>query len=187
MLQHTNKHCFPVFHVLYLFHSLLQIKWHFTCHCIDTMPCSSARYGRDSHLLRLNCVFYTFWISLFGWSQAIKCQGLDLDSLLPDQEMLMKIMVHPLQIQVYHQWTDSHFDFTCTCLWPCVYENVVLSAGMSVRDPQQHVGQEWSADQRTGYDLRAVTLLQLHDWPWHLSAPGWGYALCYALWFWHTG
>ncbi|XP_029385884.1 E3 ubiquitin-protein ligase ubr3 isoform X1 [Echeneis naucrates] len=32
-------------------------------------------------------------------SKAIKCQGLDLDSLLPDQEMLMKIMVHPLQIQ----------------------------------------------------------------------------------------
>uniref|UniRef100_A0A671YUB5 E3 ubiquitin-protein ligase n=1 Tax=Sparus aurata TaxID=8175 RepID=A0A671YUB5_SPAAU len=30
---------------------------------------------------------------------AVKCQGLDLDSLLPDQEMLMKIMVHPLQIQ----------------------------------------------------------------------------------------
>ncbi|XP_041933133.1 E3 ubiquitin-protein ligase ubr3 isoform X1 [Alosa sapidissima] len=33
-------------------------------------------------------------------SKAVKCQGLDLDSLLPDQEMLMKIMVHPLQIQV---------------------------------------------------------------------------------------
>ena len=33
-------------------------------------------------------------------AQAVKCQGLDLDSLLPDQEMLMKIMVHPLQIQV---------------------------------------------------------------------------------------
>uniref|UniRef100_A0A8C3AV32 E3 ubiquitin-protein ligase n=1 Tax=Cyclopterus lumpus TaxID=8103 RepID=A0A8C3AV32_CYCLU len=32
-------------------------------------------------------------------SKAVRCQGLDLDSLLPDQEMLMKIMVHPLQIQ----------------------------------------------------------------------------------------
>ncbi|XP_058889679.1 E3 ubiquitin-protein ligase ubr3-like isoform X2 [Acipenser ruthenus] len=32
-------------------------------------------------------------------SKAVKCQGLDLDSLLPDQEMLMKIMIHPLQIQ----------------------------------------------------------------------------------------
>uniref|UniRef100_A0A8C6Q7G2 E3 ubiquitin-protein ligase n=1 Tax=Nothobranchius furzeri TaxID=105023 RepID=A0A8C6Q7G2_NOTFU len=32
-------------------------------------------------------------------SRAVKCQSLDLDSLLPDQEMLMKIMVHPLQIQ----------------------------------------------------------------------------------------
>ncbi|XP_076858862.1 E3 ubiquitin-protein ligase ubr3 isoform X3 [Brachyhypopomus gauderio] len=32
-------------------------------------------------------------------SKAVKCQALDLDSLLPDQEMLMKIMVHPLQIQ----------------------------------------------------------------------------------------
>uniref|UniRef100_A0A4W5K9E1 E3 ubiquitin-protein ligase n=1 Tax=Hucho hucho TaxID=62062 RepID=A0A4W5K9E1_9TELE len=32
-------------------------------------------------------------------SKAVKCQGLDLDSLLPDQEMLMRIMVHPLQIQ----------------------------------------------------------------------------------------
>ncbi|XP_066544648.1 E3 ubiquitin-protein ligase ubr3 isoform X2 [Amia ocellicauda] len=32
-------------------------------------------------------------------SKAVKCQGLDLDTLLPDQEMLMKIMVHPLQIQ----------------------------------------------------------------------------------------
>ncbi|MBN3291380.1 UBR3 ligase, partial [Polypterus senegalus] len=32
-------------------------------------------------------------------SKAVKCQGLDLDSLLPDQEVLMKIMVHPLQIQ----------------------------------------------------------------------------------------
>ncbi|KAE8299326.1 E3 ubiquitin-protein ligase ubr3 [Larimichthys crocea] len=35
-------------------------------------------------------------------SKAVKCQGLDLDSLLPDQEMLMKIMVHPLQIQRFH-------------------------------------------------------------------------------------
>uniref|UniRef100_A0A671QKU2 E3 ubiquitin-protein ligase n=1 Tax=Sinocyclocheilus anshuiensis TaxID=1608454 RepID=A0A671QKU2_9TELE len=32
-------------------------------------------------------------------SKGVRCQGLDLDSLLPDQEMLMKIMVHPLQIQ----------------------------------------------------------------------------------------
>ncbi|XP_041117841.1 E3 ubiquitin-protein ligase ubr3-like isoform X2 [Polyodon spathula] len=32
-------------------------------------------------------------------SKAVKYQGLDLDSLLPDQEMLMKIMIHPLQIQ----------------------------------------------------------------------------------------
>ncbi|KAJ8255418.1 hypothetical protein GJAV_G00204660 [Gymnothorax javanicus] len=32
-------------------------------------------------------------------SKAIKCQGLDLEGLLPDQETLMKIMVHPLQIQ----------------------------------------------------------------------------------------
>lgn len=30
----------------------------------------------------------------------MKCQELDLDSLLPDQEMLMKLMIHPLQIQV---------------------------------------------------------------------------------------
>lgn len=32
-------------------------------------------------------------------SKAVKCQDMDLDSLLPDQEMLMKLMVHPLQIQ----------------------------------------------------------------------------------------
>nr|XP_033800346.1 E3 ubiquitin-protein ligase UBR3 isoform X5 [Geotrypetes seraphini] len=32
-------------------------------------------------------------------SKAVKCQDLDLDSILPDQEMLMKLMVHPLQIQ----------------------------------------------------------------------------------------
>ncbi|XP_069791779.1 E3 ubiquitin-protein ligase ubr3 isoform X2 [Narcine bancroftii] len=32
-------------------------------------------------------------------SKAVRCQQLDLDSLLPDQEMLMKLMVHPLQIQ----------------------------------------------------------------------------------------
>ncbi|XP_069472278.1 E3 ubiquitin-protein ligase UBR3 isoform X2 [Ambystoma mexicanum] len=32
-------------------------------------------------------------------SKAIKCQEIDLDSILPDQEMLMKLMVHPLQIQ----------------------------------------------------------------------------------------
>uniref|UniRef100_A0A673W9C8 E3 ubiquitin-protein ligase n=1 Tax=Salmo trutta TaxID=8032 RepID=A0A673W9C8_SALTR len=32
-------------------------------------------------------------------SKAVKCQGIDLESLLPDQEMLMRIMVHPLQIQ----------------------------------------------------------------------------------------
>ncbi|XP_051885288.1 LOW QUALITY PROTEIN: E3 ubiquitin-protein ligase ubr3 [Pristis pectinata] len=32
-------------------------------------------------------------------SKAVRCQQLDLDSLLPDQEMLMKMMVHPLQIQ----------------------------------------------------------------------------------------
>uniref|UniRef100_A0A4W3I964 E3 ubiquitin-protein ligase n=1 Tax=Callorhinchus milii TaxID=7868 RepID=A0A4W3I964_CALMI len=32
-------------------------------------------------------------------SKAIQCQQLDLDALLPDQEMLMKLMVHPLQIQ----------------------------------------------------------------------------------------
>lgn len=42
-------------------------------------------------------------------SQAVKCQGLDLESLLPDQEMLMRIMVHPLQIQVLHQYrTITH-------------------------------------------------------------------------------
>lgn len=38
-----------------------------------------------------------------------------------------------------------------------------MTVGMPVRDSQQHVGQEWSADQGSGYDLRAVTLLQLHD------------------------
>uniref|UniRef100_W5KV98 E3 ubiquitin-protein ligase n=1 Tax=Astyanax mexicanus TaxID=7994 RepID=W5KV98_ASTMX len=49
--------------------------------------------------------FHLFFIfKLFKYyrirnSRAVKCQGLDLDSLLPDQEMLMKIMVHPLQIQ----------------------------------------------------------------------------------------
>uniref|UniRef100_A0ABM5EWZ9 E3 ubiquitin-protein ligase n=1 Tax=Pogona vitticeps TaxID=103695 RepID=A0ABM5EWZ9_9SAUR len=32
-------------------------------------------------------------------SKAVKCQEIELDSLLPDQEMLMKLMVHPLQIQ----------------------------------------------------------------------------------------
>ncbi|KAI4575052.1 hypothetical protein MJG53_002984 [Ovis ammon polii x Ovis aries] len=32
-------------------------------------------------------------------SKAVKCQELDLDSVLPDQEMLMKLMIHPLQIQ----------------------------------------------------------------------------------------
>ncbi|XP_073161887.1 E3 ubiquitin-protein ligase UBR3 isoform X6 [Lepidochelys kempii] len=32
-------------------------------------------------------------------SKAVKCQELDLDSILPDQEMLMKLMIHPLQIQ----------------------------------------------------------------------------------------
>lgn len=44
------------------------------------------------HVFKGNC--------LVEISQGVKCQGLDLDSLLPDQEMLMKIMVHPLQIQV---------------------------------------------------------------------------------------
>uniref|UniRef100_A0A8C3H8A7 E3 ubiquitin-protein ligase n=1 Tax=Chrysemys picta bellii TaxID=8478 RepID=A0A8C3H8A7_CHRPI len=32
-------------------------------------------------------------------SKAVKCQELDLDCILPDQEMLMKLMIHPLQIQ----------------------------------------------------------------------------------------
>ncbi|XP_078537716.1 E3 ubiquitin-protein ligase UBR3 isoform X2 [Lissotriton helveticus] len=32
-------------------------------------------------------------------SKAVKFQEIDLDSILPDQEMLMKLMVHPLQIQ----------------------------------------------------------------------------------------
>lgn len=54
------------------------------------------------------CVFKTH---LFGW-QAVKCQGLDLDSLLPDQEMLMKIMVHPLQIQV-----SMHFPEVFVCFY----------------------------------------------------------------------
>ncbi|PKU49420.1 e3 ubiquitin-protein ligase ubr3 [Limosa lapponica baueri] len=31
--------------------------------------------------------------------EAVKCQELDLDTILPDQEMLMKLMIHPLQIQ----------------------------------------------------------------------------------------
>lgn len=48
-----------------------------------------------------------------------------------------------------------------------------VAVGVSVRDPQQHVGQEWFADQRAGDDLCAVPLLQLHDWPWHLFASGW--------------
>ncbi|RXN07156.1 E3 ubiquitin- ligase UBR3-like protein [Labeo rohita] len=40
------------------------------------------------------------WFDAIGFvDEGVKCQGLDLDSLLPDQEMLMKIMVHPLQIQ----------------------------------------------------------------------------------------
>lgn len=38
-----------------------------------------------------------------------------------------------------------------------------MAIGKPVRDPQQYVGQEWSADQGTGYDLCAITLLQLHD------------------------
>uniref|UniRef100_S4RKK4 E3 ubiquitin-protein ligase n=1 Tax=Petromyzon marinus TaxID=7757 RepID=S4RKK4_PETMA len=32
-------------------------------------------------------------------SQAVRSQDMDLDSLLPDSELLMKMMVHPLQIQ----------------------------------------------------------------------------------------
>ncbi|KAG8432417.1 hypothetical protein GDO86_016896 [Hymenochirus boettgeri] len=32
-------------------------------------------------------------------SKAVKCQEIDLDSILPDQEILMKLMVHPLLIQ----------------------------------------------------------------------------------------
>ncbi|XP_053327752.1 E3 ubiquitin-protein ligase UBR3 isoform X2 [Spea bombifrons] len=32
-------------------------------------------------------------------SKAVKCQGIELDSILPDQEMLMKLMIHPLLIQ----------------------------------------------------------------------------------------
>lgn len=53
-----------------------------------------------------------------------------------------------------HQVTCSHM---LTKTLQC------MAAGMPVRDPQQHVGQEWSPDKGTGYDLRAVTLLQLHD------------------------
>lgn len=76
----------------------------------------------------------------------------------------MKIMVHPLQIQVlylhrltfllsFFQVCDPRINHVSTC----------VAVGMFVRDPQQHVGQEWFADQRTGDDLCAVTLLQFHD------------------------
>lgn len=46
--------------------------------------------------------------------QAVKCQGLDLDSLLPDPEMLMKIMVHPLQIQVTPELGQGYNSNKCT-------------------------------------------------------------------------
>lgn len=93
--------------------------------------------------------------------QAIKCQGLDLDSLLPDPEMLMKIMVHPLQIQVYsNTWS---FNEENPCVQPCIYISISVIVGVFIGDPQQHVGQERAADQRSSYDLRAVSLLQLHD------------------------
>ncbi len=54
---------------------------------------------------QLVCLKPFFFSMIINWFyfyffQGVKCQGLDLDSLLPDQEMLMKIMVHPLQIQV---------------------------------------------------------------------------------------
>lgn len=70
------------------------------------MPCFLVRYVGglyhvEKHFLKIVWFFLCvcFKTHFFGW-QAVKCQGLDLDSLLPDQEMLMKIMVHPLQIQV---------------------------------------------------------------------------------------
>lgn len=49
----------------------------------------------------------------FDILQAVKCQGIDLDSLLPDQEMLMKIMVHPLQIQVLYWMGYSALAYVC--------------------------------------------------------------------------
>uniref|UniRef100_A0A8C0RGQ4 E3 ubiquitin-protein ligase n=1 Tax=Canis lupus familiaris TaxID=9615 RepID=A0A8C0RGQ4_CANLF len=42
-------------------------------------------------------------------SKAVKCQELDLDSVLPDQEMLMKLMIHPLQIQVCASRLDPDY------------------------------------------------------------------------------
>ncbi|XP_074159260.1 E3 ubiquitin-protein ligase UBR3 isoform X4 [Sminthopsis crassicaudata] len=42
-------------------------------------------------------------------SKAVKCQELDLDSILPDQEMLMKLMIHPLQIQVCASRLDPDY------------------------------------------------------------------------------
>lgn len=46
----------------------------------------------------------------------MKCQELDLDSVLPDQEMLMKLMIHPLQIQVCIQALKS-FEFNFLVKW----------------------------------------------------------------------
>lgn len=71
-------------------------------------------------------------IHLFGW-QAVKCQGLDLDSLLPDQEMLMKIMVHPLQIQVLVDLVPYMLVYVCCHI--SIELTSRLSLGVSVRDP----------------------------------------------------
>ncbi|KAG2459574.1 UBR3 ligase, partial [Polypterus senegalus] len=51
-------------------------------------------------MLRFCLEALQMWFDAISFvDEAVKCQGLDLDSLLPDQEVLMKIMVHPLQIQ----------------------------------------------------------------------------------------
>lgn len=168
------------------------------------MPCSSARYSSFLFIHKCTRIPFRFMCdTVIVWlknSQAVKCQGLDLDSLLPDQEMLMKIMVHPLQIQVLKAGLMNTFGVyipVCVCSrgayqarlqwWQWAYHlgnqcsravkdsqscSISPFSGMSVRDPQQHVGEKWSSDQGTGYDLRAVTLLQLNDRPRHLSAPG---------------
>lgn len=59
----------------------------------------------------------------------MKCQELDLDSVLPDQEMLMKLMIHPLQIQVciqaFKKFLIEFLGYVVLSLFLCLYIVVI--------------------------------------------------------------
>ncbi|EMP38682.1 E3 ubiquitin-protein ligase UBR3 [Chelonia mydas] len=86
-------------------HVEFESQTYYAAFAAELEACAQPMWGLLSHCkVRPAPNQVTFHLPLHRYyamflSKAVKCQELDLDSILPDQEMLMKLMIHPLQIQ----------------------------------------------------------------------------------------